>query len=124
MFSLSTVLILLFVHFVADFIFQNDYMALGKSESLTPLFYHACVYQAVMSLGFGLVLGWDLPSHIALVLCTFSFAAHFVTDYWTSRLNKKLWKLPSKHWFFVSVGFDQFIHFATLFLLISKFSHA
>ena len=44
-------------------------------------------------------------------------AIHIIVDYFTSRLNKKLWVEKKVHWFFVSLGFDQFIHCATLIYL-------
>jgi hypothetical protein len=41
-------------------------------------------------------------------------ALHFVTDYITSRISSKLWAKQDWHRFFVTIGFDQLIHQATL----------
>lgn len=45
------------------------------------------------------------------------FLGHIATDAITSRINSKLWAAKKVHWFFVSVGFDQWIHFVTLILV-------
>jgi len=45
-----------------------------------------------------------------------TFVAHTITDYFTSRLNAKLWAKGDVHNFFVSVGFDQVLHYVQLFV--------
>jgi hypothetical protein len=53
---------------------------------------------------------------ISLWFSTLTFIFHWSTDYVTSRLNSKLWAKGDVHNFFVSVGFDQVLHYAQLFL--------
>ena len=104
---------LLFVHFFADFICQSDNMALNKSSNNKFLTIHILTYSSVLLLG-------SLP-----LLVVFSFAsiagfvamnavAHWITDYFTSRLAGKLFKQGKRHEFFVVIGFDQFLHVAAL----------
>ena len=45
-----------------------------------------------------------------------TFITHTITDYFTSRLNSRLWAKGDVHNFFVSVGFDQVLHYVQLFL--------
>lgn len=45
-----------------------------------------------------------------------TFIFHTITDYFTNRLNSKLWAKGDVHNFFVSVGFDQCLHYVQLFL--------
>lgn len=45
---------LILLHFLMDFIFQSDWMALNKSKEWWPLIWHVVVY----STGFGWCLGW------------------------------------------------------------------
>lgn len=110
---------LLVIHFVADFLFQTDSMALKKSTSNEWLALHALVYSACF-LPFGLVF--------ALI----TFVTHFWVDYYTSRCTSKLWFIDlyeseecglmatvkdwKRHWFFVMIGFDQLLHFSILAL--------
>lgn len=45
-----------------------------------------------------------------------TFITHTFIDYFTSRLNAKLWEKKQVHNFFASVGFDQLLHFVQLIL--------
>ena len=101
MLALNDLLVLIWMHFFADFILQTDKMAISKSSSYFWLFLHVTVY----TLPF-LWFGWQF----ALV----TFAAHFVTDWVTSRVTKKLWEKEERHWFFVVIGVDQALHMTAL----------
>lgn len=126
MISTSLAISLLTVHWIADFLFQTDWMALNKSKSWKALCTHTLVY----SLCF-IWLGWSF------VLATFFL--HTLTDAVTSRATSKLWFFERawtdcvgkcvpdhgtcwkyvegrRHWFFVVIGLDQLIHGITLVL--------
>lgn len=127
---LTLPLSILVVHFLADFIFQSDWMALNKSKHWDPLVIHGLVYSSLFYFGWG----W----HFALL----TFITHTLTDAVTSRVTSKLWfidllepvktKKPlafptfefarvyprKRHWFFVVIGVDQLIHYVTLALTL------
>lgn len=84
-------------NFMADFVLQSDWMAINKSKSFLPLLVHVAIYDMCFW-GFG----WKFAA--------ITFAAHFIQDALTSRLNSKLWAAEKRHWFFVAVGFDQLLH--------------
>ena len=94
---------LIWLHFVADFIFQSDTVAKGKSSSNKILAYHVSLY-ALPFLVFG-----PLFAIINALL-------HFVTDWCTSRATSYLWQHNKRHWFFVVIGLDQAIHMTCLIL--------
>ncbi len=100
--GISTILILVWLHFVADFMLQSDRIATAKSSDNAVLFFHVTVY----SVSF-LCFGWKF------VLVT--WLAHFVTDYVSSRLMLRLYKAGERHWFFVVIGADQALHMTALF---------
>lgn len=97
------ILVLIWMHFVADFVLQTDKMATKKSTDSRWLFFHCWVYSIPFAF-FG----------IQFALITLFF--HFVTDYITSRETSYLWKKEQRHWFFTLIGFDQAIHLTTLLL--------
>lgn len=101
--TVTTILLLLWIHFIADFILQTDWMARNKSKRNIPLIVHCIVYTIPF-----LYFGW--------VFALVNGTAHFVTDYVTSRASSRLWAKKEVHWFFVVVGFDQAIHMTTLIL--------
>ena len=111
MISIYIILSIIFLHFMADFVFQSDAMAKGKSSSNYWLLYHISVYSVIMA-SFGLVF-FNNKYFFLWVLST--FVLHFATDYWTSRLTTYLWKKGQVHNFFVVIGFDQCIHYCCLF---------
>lgn len=111
------------LHFLADFIFQTDEMAKGKSKSNFVLTEHVATYTFIMFLGnvifmfphlaeMGLtVREMDLLFAIYIL---YIFGTHWGTDWITSRINSKLFKQGKTHLFFVSIGLDQLIHYITI----------
>ena len=100
------IILLMWAHFIGDFLLQNDKMALNKSKSNLWLGIHSLVY--------------SLP----LVFFGFQFAVfngifHYLIDWVTSRGTTKLWLANERHWFFVLIGFDQTIHVTILLLSYS-----
>jgi hypothetical protein len=101
MLSLSTITLVLFTHWVADFVLQSNWMAQGKSKTYLPLISHVAVYTLVLALIHPL---WAIVNGIL----------HLVVDYFTSRISSKLYAKGDIHNFFVVIGLDQFIHVITL----------
>jgi len=94
---------LIWLHFIADFVFQSDAVAKAKSGSNKILALHVLIYSAPFVI-FG---GW-----FALI----NYGLHFVTDYISSRATTKLWLAGERHWFFVVIGADQAVHMTCLFV--------
>jgi hypothetical protein len=101
--SISVILILIWLHFVADFIFQTDKMAMSKSGSFKWLSIHVAIYSA-----FFLFFGWKFA--------LFTFACHWITDALSSRATTYLYKKGQRHNFFVVIGLDQALHYTALIL--------
>lgn len=118
MIDLKIVLAIILIHWLADFVLQTDKQAKGKSKNWTDLLSHTGIYSLI----------WLIPSLIiffnqseigiikALSFILITFVCHTITDYFTSRLNSKLWSEGKVHNFFVSVGFDQVLHYVQLLL--------
>ena len=52
MISLHIALLLIWIHFVADFIFQSNYTAINKSKDNYVLLYHVILYGILFSNSF------------------------------------------------------------------------
>jgi len=109
---LQTAVAILFIHFIGDFLFQSTNMAVNKAVSLKWLFIHVATYTLVLYLGSGILLGFVVAVQYSLV----NGGLHLVTDFFTSKMNARLNKREDKRWFFCGIGFDQFIHAASLLL--------
>jgi hypothetical protein len=101
--EIKILIILVWVHFLGDFIAQTNDMAIKKSHSNKWLLIHVGVYMVPMLI-FGPVF--------ALV----NGAAHLVTDYITSRLGSHYRSIDNQRAFFIVLGSDQAIHLSTLLL--------
>lgn len=109
------ILIILFIHWIADFVLQSNTMATNKSTSKYWLTLHVLTYSSVwLALGVWYFDPWMVSAFVAI-----TFACHWITDYFTSKWTARLWKEGEVHNFFVVVGFDQFLHFTQLILTYS-----
>lgn len=103
MISIKIVLLLLLIHWIADFILQSNWMAQGKSKTWKPLLAHIGVYTLCF-----VAFGFEFAIINGLL--------HLCIDYVTSRVSSKLWAKGNMHWFFVVIGFDQLLHMTSLIL--------
>jgi hypothetical protein len=119
--------IIIVIHYIADFVFQDEKWAVGKSKSLDCLFMHTVTYSLVW-VAFSLI--WMLfdfqnARNIAsgiLYFAPITFVCHTITDYFTSKVTSGLYakgkfgsSIPNLG-FFSMIGFDQVLHYAQLFL--------
>ena len=96
------ILIIIWLHFIADFVLQSNWVAQNKSSYDTgALELHVIVYAIPF-----LYFGW--------VYAVLNAVLHYATDYLTSRETKRLWADGQVHNFFVVIGLDQAIHMTTL----------
>jgi len=78
---------LVIIHFLGDFLAQNDWMAIHKSKRLDALTLHVLAYTSVL---FVVLISLDYRSDLALLFAVTTFLAHWVTDFFTSKLSRKL----------------------------------
>ena len=103
---LSSILAIIWLHFLGDFILQTDKMATNKSTSNKWLLIHTGVYTLPLFL-----LGWKF----ALI----NGAAHGIVDFVTSRLTSKAYQAGKRGLFFKIIGADQAIHFSVMVLTLN-----
>lgn len=117
--TLTEIFTILIVHYIADFWLQTDKQAKGKSKNWRDLVSHTFTYSMLWYI-IGAFLqafnsGAFFPHWSVTIFVLITFIAHTITDYFTSRLNSYLWKKQLTHWFFISVGGDQILHYLQLF---------
>ena len=117
-------ILILIVHFLADFTLQTHEQATKKSSEIKWLLYHITTYTFVWSITF-----FILPIREGLynfygwwIFTLLIFLTHFLTDFITSRIGKPFWKNNDFHNGFVVVGADQVVHYITLWVILLKFT--
>jgi hypothetical protein len=95
------IILLIWLHFIADFVLQTDKMAIQKRESMKFLGLHSLTYSIPL-----FFMGWQFA-----VLNGF---AHFCVDFVTSRLTGYYVSIKKRRAFFVTIGCDQAIHMSFL----------
>lgn len=103
MITIWTVIGILLLHLIADFFLQTDWMAINKSKQWDALLVHTSTYSVCFAM-------------LGVPFVCITFLMHTATDYITSRITSYLWQREERHWFFVVIGIDQFIHYVTLLL--------
>lgn len=119
MIDLKIVLAIILIHWLADFVFQTDKMARGKSKNWNDLLSHTGTYSFIWFCFVPFYVLLNLDTYVewtGTLFVLITFIAHTITDYFTSRLNSKLWAKGDVHNFFVSIGFDQVLHYTQLLL--------
>ncbi|MGL5713288.1 MAG: DUF3307 domain-containing protein [Paraclostridium sp.] len=118
--NLIEIFSILLIHWFADFVLQTDKQAKGKSKNWGDLLAHTSTYTwcwvIIASLIQGFYNGEMFPRLGVPLFALITFICHTITDYFTSRLNSKLWSEGKVHLFFVSIGFGQILHYIQLFL--------
>lgn len=122
--ELKIFLVMLFVHWFADFVLQSDAQAKGKSQGKSfwnkQLFHHVATYTAVWALVYFLLpfqeiyvrpVGW-------FIFVLLIGVPHYVTDWITSRIGKVYWDRGDAHNGFCVVGLDQIIHYVSLLFVM------
>lgn len=106
------IILIIFVHWIADFVLQSQKMSMNKSKSNYWLLIHVSIYSITWALvGVIFFIFYKVALFVAI-----TFICHFITDYFTSRCTSKLYKQGKYHNFFLVIGIDQFIHYSQLIL--------
>lgn len=114
MIAIKTVIFILAIHWFADFVMQTDKQAKGKSRQWKWLLSHTVTYSLFWFIPTLIIFNLNSLSAIYFVIIT--FVIHTSQDYITSRINLRLHQQNKIHEFFISVGFDQLLHFIQLLL--------
>lgn len=105
--QVNAIMLLLVIHYVADFACQHPWMANNKSKSMKPLLAHVLVYGSILGTGVFFLYGYSAALAAFILINTVS---HAVVDYNTSRVSSKLFAAKKNYRAFNIIGIDQLIH--------------
>lgn len=116
--NLILVLFVMFCHWFSDFVCQTDYQATNKSTKITALLEHGACYGLLLFGSLGVLMCIPflpfttvVPTIGALVkFSLINMVLHTMIDFFTSKVSSMYYKQQRFHEFFVTVGFDQFLH--------------
>ena len=118
MITLTEIFTIIIIHWVADFVFQDEKWALGKSKNWSDLLSHTLTYSLIWFM-IGIFI---FPIERCFIFWVITLICHTITDYFTSRIvSKKFAKqqygsaIPNFGAFSI-IGFDQVLHYMQLFL--------
>lgn len=119
MITLSTVILIVMTHFLADFGLQTHEQATGKSSNEKQLMWHVAVYSGVW-----LFMSYCLfqNAFLSIIFAVITYICHYITDYFSSRIGKPYWEKKDLHNGFVIIGADQVLHMIQLFALYKALS--
>jgi hypothetical protein len=127
--SLIEIFSIIIIHFIADFIMQDEKWALGKSKNWNDLLFHTFTYSflwwiPVMMIALSLQTSNELISETmnkGVLFILITFICHTITDYFTSRIVSKKFAegkygsaIPN-FGAFTLIGGDQVLHYIQLF---------
>lgn len=107
------------LHFIADFVLQTNYMALNKSKNTKALLIHTIAYSVPFFIWFIIDYTLELFLLYGLWFIVINTVSHFFVDYVTSRITSKLYEKQKYRLFFNVIGLDQAIHMSILVLTYS-----
>ena len=113
--------LLLFAHWIGDFVFQTTWMATGKSRRLDALIVHVLTYSIVLAGAAVLLFG---QTELAATFVACNAGLHFITDFCTSKVSSALHARQNMRGFFVVLGLDQFLHHLALAATLVWYSAA
>ena len=118
--TILVILWLIFSHWVADFICQDEAWALKKKESFVSLLKHTLTYSCIITAMF-----FNYLSLIGLLYFFIgTLVSHTFIDYFTSKIVGK--RFADKHLgsaipnmgAFTIIGFDQVLHYISMIFLL------
>ena len=99
----TTIFLIIWIHFIADFLCQNRWIAENKSRNIWILILHSSIY--------------CLPFFIfGFRFAILNGILHGLVDFGTSKLTTHFYKIKNNYGFFTTIGFDQALHITILFL--------
>ena len=120
MINIYEAVVILFLHWIFDFVLQTDEQGKNKSSDFNVLLEHVFLYSWFWCIPLIIYAIMKQGSGILVLFIPITFICHGIIDYCTSRVGKRLLQkaelTKNHHNFFVNIGFDQWLHQAQLLI--------
>ena len=105
-----------FLHWMGDFGTQFRFVADNKGKSVWVLLLHVLMYGVVLGLGTMFIVPTSTPLYKDpwMIWLGVNCLLHLLIDAMTSRYTSRLYAAGNMYGFFSLVGFDQFLHTASI----------
>lgn len=109
-------IIILILHYIADFVCQTNNQTIHKSHDKRLLYGHVAMYSFIVSLGASLFL-----HHNIILVFVQIFVLHLAVDYTFGKImrNKQLFKYKDTYSFINYLGLNQLLNQIGLFYILS-----
>lgn len=95
--TLTEIFSIIIIHWIADFVMQDEKWALGKSKNLDDLLNHTSTYSFIWFFAISILLTSQAKSvldaiavlPLSFIFMIITFVAHTLTDYFTSKIVSK-----------------------------------
>ena len=107
--TLIEIFTIIIIHWIADFIFQDEKWALGKSKNWSDLLKHTGTYSFIWLCILPFYALFNLDTYVqwsGLKFVFITFIAHTITDYFTSRIVSK--KFEKEAIFDIKLNYSMF----------------
>lgn len=129
MLTITEIFVIIIIHWIADFIMQDEKWALGKSKNWTDLLNHTFTYSICWYIPIIFMFmylssnNWENSMYVinSMFFLFITLICHTTTDYFTSRIvskkfaNKEYGSVIPNLGGFTIIGFDQVLHYIQLF---------
>ena len=125
--NLTLIITILFGHWISDFVLQKNkkkkkVKGQVKNKNLKHILPHTLLYTVVLTSLVSILQLFNIiqPRYLFAILIFFiiTYVTHFLTDFCITKVNEKFLRKNKRHEYFVTIGFDQFLHGTILFATI------
>lgn len=128
--NLLLINVVLLGHWLSDFVLQQNKRKekgkqIIKNKNVKKLIPHSIQYSLIITFLLYILQIFNIIISIyflsILIFFSITLITHFLTDFIITKINETHLRKNKRHKYMVTIGFDQYIHYALLFWTIKLF---
>jgi len=116
----KAIILVLISHYIGDFVFQTEWMAKNKGESMAAMSAHVVCYGATLTVFASLI---SLNPNFIISYIVLNTVLHLLIDCVSSSFTPELWEKKDYRNFFLVLGVDQLVHQLALIASLLPFGY-